>query len=151
MSLSSFTSASLKSLSKLIGKKDSLIAEIKKIEAEIAAVITGKPAKVAKVAKAAKAKGKRRGRPAKQVVAVKKSAPAKKAPKGGKKRASRGGLGTKILKALETAGEAGVKVTELAKNLKVKGVNLHVWFATTGKKNTAIKKVGKGHYKLVGK
>lgn len=150
MSLSSFTSASLKSLSKLIGKKDSLIAEIKKIEAEIAAVITGKPAKVAKVAKAAKAKGKRRGRPAKQVVAVKKSAPAKKAPKASK-RASRGGLGAKVLKALESAGDAGVKVTELAKTLKVKGVNLHVWFATTGKKNPAIKKAGKGHYKLVGK
>jgi len=30
----------------------------------------------------------------------------------------------------------------------VNGTNLHVWFATTGKKNPAIKKVGKGHYKL---
>lgn len=59
--------------------------------------------------------------------------------------------GSKVLKALETAGEAGIKVAELAKTLKVKGVNLHVWFATTGKKNKAIKKVGKGHYKLQGK
>jgi hypothetical protein len=25
---------------------------------------------------------------------------------------------------------------------------LHIWFATTGKKNKAIKKVGKGHYQL---
>jgi hypothetical protein len=62
-----------------------------------------------------------------------------------------GGLGAKVLKALEGAGEAGVKVADLAKTLKVKGVNLHVWFATIGKKNKAIKKVGKGHYKLVGK
>ena len=42
-------------------------------------------------------------------------------------------------------------VREMAKTLKVKGVNLQVWFATTGKKNPAIKKAGKGHYKLVGK
>ena len=65
--------------------------------------------------------------------------------------APRGGLGAKVLKALESAGDAGVKVTELANALKVKAGNLHVWFATTGKKNPAIKKAGKGHYKLVGK
>jgi hypothetical protein len=41
-----------------------------------------------------------------------------------------------------------VKVVELAKKIGVKGTNLHIWFATTGKKNPAIKKVGKGHYQL---
>ncbi len=45
MSISSFTSASLKSLANLIDKKDGLFAEIKKIEAEIASVLTGKPVK----------------------------------------------------------------------------------------------------------
>ena len=145
MSISSFTSASLKTLSKLVDKKGSLVTEIKKIEAEIAAVLTGKPVK------ATKTNGKRRGRPAKKGAAVKKSAPAKKTPKAIKKRAARGSVGAKILKALETAGDAGVKVADLAKNLKVKGTNLHVWFATTGKKNPAIKKAGKGHYKLSGK
>jgi len=139
MSLSSFTSTSLKSLSKLIEKKESLVAEIAKIEAAVASLLTGKPAK---------APVKRRGRPAKKVAAVKKSAPAKKAPKTVKKRASRGGLGAKVLKALEAAGDAGVKVADLAKTLKIKGTNLHVWFATTGKKNPKIKKVGKGHYRL---
>lgn len=143
MSLSHFTSASLKSLSKLVDKKDILLSQIAKIEAEIESVLTGKPAK------AAKATGKRRGRPSKKGAVAKKSATAKKAPKASKKRASRGGLGVKILKALETAGEAGVKVADLAKTLKVKGTNLHVWFATTGKKNAGIKKVAKGHYKLV--
>jgi DNA replication initiation complex subunit (GINS family) len=140
MSISSFTSASLKSLSKLIDKKESLIAEIAKIEAAVASLLTGKPVK---------AEGKRRGRPAKKSAAVKKSAPAKKAPKVVKKRVSGGGLGAKVLKALEAAGDAGVKVSALAKTLKIKGTNLHVWFATTGKKNPAIKKIGKGHYKLV--
>jgi len=139
MSISSFTSTSLKSLSKLIGKKESLITEIAKIEAQISSFLTGKPAK---------APGKRRGRPSKKSAAVKKSVAAKKAPKAVKKRAVRGGLGAKILKALDTAGDAGVKVADLAKSLKVNGTNLHVWFATTGKKNPAIKKVGKGHYKL---
>jgi hypothetical protein len=139
MSITSFTSASLKSLSKLIDKKESLASEIAKIEADISSFLTGKPAK---------APGKRRGRPAKKSAAVKKSVAAKKAPKAVKKRAVRGGLGAKILKALDTAGDAGVKVADLAKSLKVNGTNLHVWFATTGKKNPAIKKVGKGHYKL---
>ena len=46
--------------------------------------------------------------------------------------------------------DAGVKVTELANTLKAKAANLHVWFATTGK-TPAIKKAGKGHYKLVKK
>jgi len=145
MSLSHFTSTSLKSLSKLIGKKDILLSQIKKIEAEIAAVITGK------TGKAAKTSGKRRGRPAKKGAAVKKVVAAKNATKATNKRAPRGSVGEKILKALETAGDAGVKVTELAKSLKVKAGNLHVWFATTGKKNPAIKKAGKGHYKLAGK
>ena len=142
MSISSFTSASLKSLAKLIDKKDSLISEIAKIEAEIASVLTGKPAK---------ATGKRRGRPAKKGAVVKKVVTAKKAPQAGKKRAARGSIGEKVLKALESAGDAGVKVTELANTLKVKAGNLHVWFATTGKKNPAIKKAGKGHYKLAKK
>jgi len=44
--------------------------------------------------------------------------------------------------------DGGVKVADLAKNLKVKGNHLHVWFATTGKKNPAIKKVEKGYYNL---
>jgi len=33
----------------------------------------------------------------------------------------------------------------------VKRTNLHFWFGTTGKKNKAIKKVGKGHYRLQAK
>jgi len=140
MSLSSFTSTSLKSLSKLIDKKESLVAEIAKIEAAVASLLTGKPAK---------ATSKRPGRPAKKGAVAKKSVSAKNVPKAGKKRAARGSIGTKVLKALEDAGDAGVKVTELAKSLKVKAGNLHVWFATTGKKNPKIKKVGKGHYKLV--
>jgi len=138
MSLSNITSESLRSLIKLTEKKDSLLAQIGKIEAEISSFLTGKPTRVKK---------------------GKATAPAKKSPKTAKKgaksvsakRSPKGGLGNKIIAALESAGEAGVKVTDLAKKLKAKGGNLHVWFATTGKKNSSIKKVGKGHYQLLKK
>ena len=134
MNLSNITSDTLKALVKLTTKKDELIKEVEKIEAQLLGLITGK---------APKATGKRRGRPTKKGAKV-----TKKAPKPGAKRSPRGGLGKRVLKALEAAGDAGVKVAELAKTLKVKGPNLHIWFATTGKKNKGIMKVGKGHYQL---
>lgn len=102
----------------------------------IAAVFSGKFPKTA---------GKRRGRPAKKAASSKKPAVASK-----KKRAARGSVQGKILKALKVAGDKGVKVVDLAKQLGVKGGGLHVWFSTTGKKHP-IKKVGKGHYKLLAK
>lgn len=36
---------------------------------------------------------------------------------------------------------------DLAKSLKINGTNIHIWFATTGKKHP-ISKIGKGHYAL---
>jgi hypothetical protein len=136
MNFSDLTTQTLKSLVKLTDKKEKLSKEIEKIEAQLGALFTGKAPKVS---------GKRRGRPAKKGVKASKKAP-KAAAKA--KRSPRGGLGKKILKALDSAGDAGVKVVELAKKIGVKGTNLHIWFATTGKKNPAIKKVGKGHYQL---
>jgi hypothetical protein len=136
MNFSDLTTQTLKSLVKLTDKKEKLSKEIEKIEAQLGALFTGKAPKVS---------GKRRGRPAKKGVKASKKAP-KAAAKA--KRSPRGGLGKKILNALDSAGDAGVKVVELAKKIGVKGTNLHIWFATTGKKNPAIKKVGKGHYQL---
>jgi len=136
MNFSDLTTQTLKSLVKLTDKKEKLSKEIEKIEAQLGALFTGKAPKVS---------GKRRGRPAKKGVKASKKAP-KAAAKA--KRSPHGGLGKKILKALDSAGDAGVKVVELAKKIGVKGTNLHIWFATTGKKNPAIKKVGKGHYQL---
>ena len=134
MNFSNLTSETLKTLINLTKKKDSLLKEVEKIEAQLGSLFTGKASKVP---------GKRRGRPAK-----KGPRGTKKSPKRGAKRSPRGSIGKKVLAALESAGNAGVKVAELAKTLKVKGTSLHVWFATTGKKNKAIKKVGKGHYRL---
>jgi hypothetical protein len=126
------TVQSLKQLMNLTQRKEQLLKEITKIEDLIKSALGGgaaprgrKPGKAKKAAKSAKAP-KSAGKPR------------------GRKR--RGSLGKKILAALESAGAKGVKVADLANAIGVKGPNLHVWFATTGKKHT--KKIGRGHYKL---
>lgn len=134
--LSSLTSSALNQLSSLVDQKESLVKEIERIESHMASIISGKPVRATK------------GKPGRPVTK------APKAYQSGKKtakRGSRGNLGTKVLSALEAAGDAGVRVADLAEKLRVKGTNLHVWFGTTGKKNKAIKKVGKGHYRLQAK
>jgi len=152
MSLSNITSDSLRSLIKLTEKKDSLLAQIGKIEAEISSFLAGKAAPAKKVKAVPAKKASKTSKAPKPPKAPKSSKVSKKGVKGiSVKRSPKGGLGNKIIAALESAGEAGVKVTDLAKKLKAKGGNLHVWFATTGKKNSAIKKVGKGHYQLLKK
>ena len=64
------------------------------------------------------------------------------------KRAGRGELQTMVIKAMEAAGEAGVKVNELSKRLGVKAANLYAWFQQAVKRNPAIKKIGAAHYHL---
>lgn len=60
----------------------------------------------------------------------------------------RGELAARILQVLRDAGPEGVKVREIAEKLGVKYKNLFIWFATTGKKNKAIKKLGEAQYRL---
>jgi hypothetical protein len=60
----------------------------------------------------------------------------------------RGELMTKIMSELKAAGSAGVKIPELSDKFGVKRKNLFIWFATTGRRNPAIKKVGESHYRL---
>jgi hypothetical protein len=133
--LSSLTSSALNQLSSLVDQKEALVKEIERIESHMASIISGKPVRAAK------------GKSARSAAKGKTAKTAKKTTK----RGSRVNLGTKVLSALEAAGDAGVKVADLAEKLRIKGTNLHVWFGTTGKKNKAIKKVGKGHYRLQGK
>ena len=134
MNLTNITSTSLRNLIKLTERKESLIKQIEAIEGELASLITGKAVRIA---------GKRRGRPAK------KGAKTSAKPVAGKaKRAPRGAIKKKIIAALKSAGDAGMKVTDLSKKIGVKNANVHVWFSSTGSKLPEIKKVGKGHYKL---
>lgn len=60
----------------------------------------------------------------------------------------RGELAAMILKHLKAAGDAGIRVRDLAEKIGAKPKNLFIWFATTGKKKRQIEKVGEGHYRL---
>ena len=72
--------------------------------------------------------------------------PAKTARKAAGKQ--RGYLTDAIQDALKAAGKDGVRVGDLAKTLGINPRNLFVWFATTGKKFKAIKKIAPGHYQM---
>lgn len=146
MNLTNISSSALKNLIKLTERKEGLVREIEKIEAQLSSLLGGK---------AVRSSGKRRGRPAKKKAgrpakAKKAGRPAKKAAGAGK-RAPRGQIKKKILAALKAAGDAGMKVTDLSKKIGVKNANVHVWFSSTGKKLPEIKRVGKAHFKLVDK
>lgn len=130
MQSTELTVQSLRQLMNLTKRKEQLLKEITKIEDLIMGALGGGPAP----------RGRKPGK------AKKAAKPAKAADKKPRGRKRRGSLGKKILAALESAGAKGVKVADLANAIGVKGSNLHVWFATTGKKHT--KKIGRGHYKL---
>ena len=139
MELSNLNVESLKSLMGFAKRKDQLSKEIAKIEEQIVAFLGGKPAP-----KAGRKPGKKAAKKAAKKASTKKAPAKKAAPKA--RSGKRGSVGKKVLAALEAAGAKGVKVADLAKDLGLKNANLHVWFATTGKKHT--KKVGRGHYQL---
>lgn len=96
--------------------------------------LAGKLAGAEAEAKAPKAAGK----PAK--------APAAKGK--GRRGAKRGELSAQVLSALKEAGAGGITVADLATKLGAKYKNVYIWFATTGKKNAAVKKLGPAKYKL---
>jgi hypothetical protein len=143
MNITNISSTALKNLIKLTQRKEGLLNEIQKIESQLASLITGKPARATGKRRSRPAKGKKAGRPAKAAKATKARSSAKRAP--------RGQIKKKILAALKAAGDAGMKVTDLSKKIGVKNANVHVWFSSTGKKLPEIKRVGKGHFKLVEK
>lgn len=70
--------------------------------------------------------------------------------RGGRGRQSkRGELSARIVSELQRAGSKGITVRELAGKLGTKYKNTYIWFATTGKKNSKIKKTGPATYKIV--
>lgn len=66
------------------------------------------------------------------------------------KRARRGALSENILAALSSAGEAGIRVKDLASSIGVKAANIHSWFQSTAKRHPSIKKLAAGVYGLDG-
>ena len=123
MDFSSLSSASLRSIIGLVSKRDSLLADLAKVETAINATLDGGPAAKAspQTAKAPKAKKTRKGK--------------------------RGALKDKIVAELEAAGKAGVSVKDLAAKLGIKPQNVQVWFYTTGK-TVGARRIGKGVFAL---
>jgi len=81
--------------------------------------------------------------------AVKPSKAGASASKGKPRRgAKRGQLSARILAALKDAGSGGITVADLSNKLGAKYKNIYIWFATTGKKNSSVKKLGPAKYKL---
>lgn len=71
-----------------------------------------------------------------------------RSPGARKGRTKRGELSTRILAELKSAGPDGIAVKDLASKLGAEYRNVYVWFATTGKRNSAVKKLGPATYKL---
>ncbi len=79
--------------------------------------------------------------------AIKSYAPARSTRK---PRAERGELKQRILDALAAAGDAGIAVRDLATALGAKSSALHSWFQFARKSIKAVRKAGRGRYRLVG-
>lgn len=79
--------------------------------------------------------------------AIKAYAPARSSRK---PRAGRGELKQRILDALAAAGDAGMAVRDLATTLGTKSAALHSWFQFARKSIKAVRKAGRGRYRLVG-
>jgi hypothetical protein len=72
------------------------------------------------------------------------------APKTRKKRTGtkRGALTASILENLRAAGARGIKIADLADKLGANYKNIYIWFATTGKKHTGIKRIAPATFRL---
>ena len=130
MSLSTLSSAGLARLIGLIKKKEALQSKLERIDAELAALDSGKSAP--------KKRGRKPGRPPGRPPGSVSSKKVRKTKR----------LKEPLLKALKAAGASGVKVKDLATQLKVKPGNIFSWFYTTGKKIKGITKVGEAKYAL---
>jgi len=124
MSLSTLSSAALARLIGLIKEKEALHAKLVRIDAELTALESGKAAPAKRGRKPGRPPGSGKGRKVRKTKRLKEP----------------------LLKALSAAGASGIKVKDLATQLKVKPGNIFSWFYTTGKKIKGIKKVGEARY-----
>jgi len=124
------SSAALRELVTLAEKREKLLAEVASIEEQISAALGEASSGAAKPSprQGGSIGGKTRS--------------AKPAQRGVK----RGKTKELILGALKEAGTKGTSVKELSAKLGLKSANIHVWFATTGKK--LAEKAGSGIYRL---
>ena len=119
MNLTSLTVSDFKRITQLLERKESHQAEISDIDRELEGFSPGQPAARSPREAAKPGRVARRG-------------------KGG--RMKRGQLKETIISLLKAAGREGLSVKELATKMKVNPANIHVWFGSTGKKVSEIKK-----------
>ena len=137
MALFNLTSAQLAQLIRLVKEKESLQAQLEKVNHSLESLGNGSPVR-------GRRRGRKPGRPAKTAAVGRPPGKVAKAGKRGKR------LKLPLLKALKNAGPGGITVKELAAKLKVKPNNVFSWFYTTGKKVKGISKVGEAKYAFAG-
>jgi len=131
MDIKHITSDSLRRLLSLTDKKAQLIKAVSDVEDQIAKALQGAATTTREVVEAVTPKSVKKGKKRKK-----------------SKGAKPGGLKGRILDLLEAAGDEGVRVRDIAKQLASKPANIAVWFSTTGKNLT--KKVEPGRYAIQG-
>lgn len=132
MNLAQATSADLKHLAKLLEQKESLLAQIARIDSALGRFESGEPAALAKGKP-----GRKPGRPAN-------AKPAKA------KRAARGSVKAAIIELVKGAGESGIAVKDIAAKLGTGYNRVFTWFYNTGGQIKEIKKAGPGRYAWAG-
>jgi len=128
----SIPSATLRQLVKLSQRKEALMAQIQNIDREMVRVQSkfGIPS---------------RNPALRAPVTVSRPQPGRASPG---RRAKRGALKEKIVRALRAAGSKGATIQELSGKLGVRPANLYVWFNGTGKNVPGLQKIGAGKYRL---
>jgi uncharacterized protein YjcR len=134
MALLNLSSAQLAQLIRLVKEKETLQAQLDRVNSSLTALEGGH---------APKRRGRKPGRPAKAAGRGPGRPPGSKGRRGKR-------LKQPLLKILKAAGASGITVKELAAKLKVKPNNVFSWFYTTGTKVSGIKKVGEAKYALAG-
>jgi transposase-like protein len=130
MNLTQIASADLKRVVTLVEQKETLLAQVAQLNAELASFQAGES--VAPAAPVKAKPGRKPGRPAKA------------------KAGARGALKAAIVALLQGAGAAGLTVQAIAATLKAKPGNVHVWFSSTGKTIKEIRKLAPGTYGWTG-
>jgi hypothetical protein len=113
MALSDLSSSQLQKLIQLIKEKESLQAELDKVNHSLTNFESGTAT------------------PKEPTSSPKRS-----------RRRRRGHLKDSLLKVLQAAGKGGLTIKELSTELKADSASVYSWFYTTGKKVKGIKKVG---------
>ncbi|MDQ2824977.1 MAG: hypothetical protein M3R29_05975 [Verrucomicrobiota bacterium] len=130
--LTRIPTATLKELLKLSERKEALMARIQEIDREM----TRLEHKFEDTPGSALGKGR----------VTFSTAPQKRRAS---RRAKKGALKAKIMKALRAAGTKGASIRQLSDKLGVRSANLYVWFNGTGKNVPGLKKIGTAKYRLV--